>query len=48
VPVCQLRVQRSWTVLTGVSPVPVVAKEPGSESQCAAEMRGAKREDNEG
>jgi len=46
VPTYQLRIQQSWTVLAGESPAPVVAKEPGSESQCITEMRGAKREDN--
>ncbi len=38
-------VQQSWTALMGESPILVIAKEPGSESQCVAEMRGAKRED---
>jgi len=37
-------VQRSWTTLAGGSPVPVIASELGSQSQCVAVMQGAKRE----
>jgi len=31
-------------MLAGESPVPVIAKEPGSKSRCVAVMRGAKRD----
>jgi len=38
-----LCVQRSWTTLTGGSPVSVIASEPCSQTRCAAVMQGAKR-----
>ena len=41
-----LCVQLSWTMLTGESPVQVIAKEPSNQSPGVTEMLGLKREGN--